>query len=86
MGFTFQAAIGVSFARDKKQIIGITGDGSLQFNIQELQTMKHHQLPIKLFVWNNNGYLSIRVTQNKFFEGRLIGTDDSCGSIFSRFT
>jgi acetolactate synthase-1/2/3 large subunit len=51
-------------------------------NIQELQTIKHHNLPVKIFVWNNNGYLSIRATQRKFFEGRYIGTDSASGVSF----
>jgi acetolactate synthase-1/2/3 large subunit len=72
----------VSFARKKGEVFGITGDGSFQMNIQELQTIVHHHLPVKLFVWNNDGYLSIRATQNKFFEGRFIGTDDTSGVSF----
>jgi acetolactate synthase-1/2/3 large subunit len=82
MGYTIPAAIGVCIARKKKETIGITGDGSFQLNLQELQTIIHYRLPIKLFIWNNNGYLSIRATQLKFFEGRLIGTDKSCGISF----
>ncbi|MBF05418.1 hypothetical protein CL644_01790 [bacterium] len=79
MGFTLPASIGASVASGKKQVIGITGDGSFQLNIQELQTIVYNKLPIKLFVLNNNGYLSIRATQNKFFKGRLIGTDSTSG-------
>lgn len=79
MGFTVPGAIGVCVARGKKEVIGITGDGSLQMNIQELQTIAGNHLPVKLFVWNNGGYLSIRATQKKFFEGRFIGTDETCG-------
>ena len=79
MGFTIPAAIGVSVARGDKEVIGITGDGSFQTNIQELQTIKHYNLPIKLFVWNNHGYLSIRTTQRKFFDGRFIGVDGDSG-------
>ena len=82
MGYTLPAAIGVSFAREKKEVIGVTGDGSFQMNIQELQTIVHHDLPIKLFVWNNDGYASIRTTQSKFFSGRIIGTDKSSGASF----
>lgn len=82
MGYTLPASIGVSFARGAQPVIGITGDGSFQMNIQELQTVKHHGLPIKLFVWNNNGYLSIRSTQKRFFEGRLIGSDGRSGVSF----
>jgi acetolactate synthase-1/2/3 large subunit len=78
MGYTVPAAIGVANAIND-EVIAITGDGSLQLNIQELQTIVHYQYPIKLFVWNNNGYLSIRTTQKKFFEGRFIGTDPKSG-------
>jgi len=81
MGFTLPAAIGACIAANKP-VIGITGDGSFQLNIQELQTIKHYNLPVKLIVWNNNGYLSIRATQNKFFDGRRIGTDPESGVSF----
>jgi acetolactate synthase I/II/III large subunit len=81
MGFTLPAAIGACIAANKP-VIGITGDGSFQLNIQELQTIKHYNLPVKLIVWNNNGYLSIRVTQNKFFDGRRIGSDPESGVSF----
>lgn len=81
MGFTLPAAIGTCVAK-KGEVVGITGDGSLQMNIQELQTVVHYNLPLKLFVWNNNGYLSIRATQRKFFEGRAIGTDSASGVSF----
>lgn len=81
MGFTLPASIGTCFAKNG-EVVGITGDGSFQMNIQELQTMKHYNLPLKLFVWNNNGYLSIRATQKKFFEGREIGTDSNSGISF----
>lgn len=79
MGYTLPAAIGVSVASNHKETLGITGDGSFQMNIQELQTIVHNNLPIKIFVWNNNGYLSIKTTQNKFFEGRMIGAGPTSG-------
>jgi acetolactate synthase-1/2/3 large subunit len=82
MGYTLPATIGVCFARNGAEVLGITGDGSLQMNVQELATVRHHRLPIKLFVWNNDGYLSIRATQQRFFEGRLIGTDNTSGLSF----
>jgi len=78
MGFTIPACIGVAFAKDY-DVIGVTGDGSFMMNLQELQTIAHYNLPVKLFVWNNDGYLSIRTTQKKFFEGREIGTDAESG-------
>lgn len=78
MGFTVPAAIGAAVAK-RGEVFGITGDGSFQLNIQELQTIVHNKLPVKIFILNNNGYLSIRATQNKFFEGRLIGTGPESG-------
>jgi len=82
MGYTLPACIGVSIARGAKEVVGITGDGSVQMNIQELQTLVHYKLPVKLFVWNNDGYLSIRATQKKFFGDRFIGTDKTSGVSF----
>lgn len=82
MGFALPAAVGVSIAGNQREVFAITGDGGLQMNIQELQTLKHYDLPVKLFVWNNNGYLSIRASQNKLFNGRKIGTDSSNGVSF----
>jgi acetolactate synthase I/II/III large subunit len=81
MGYDLPAAIGAAVARTGARVICLAGDGSLQLNIQELQTVKHHQLPVKLFVLNNGGYLSIRTTQTNFF-GRLTGTDPSSGVSF----
>ena len=82
MGFTVPGVIGVSFSRNRGEVIGVTGEGSLQMNIQELQTIVHYKLPVKLFIWNNEGYLSIRATQNKFFDGRLVGTGPESGVSF----
>ena len=81
MGYDLPAAIGAAVARKGKRVLCLAGDGSLQLNIQELQTVKHQQLPIKLFVLNNGGYLSIRQTQSNFF-GRLTGADLSSGVSF----
>ncbi len=83
MGFALPAAIGCSFATDScHRIHAITGDGSLQLNIQELQTLKTYRRNLTLYVLNNNGYLSIRSTQNRFFHGRQCGTDSSNGVEF----
>jgi acetolactate synthase-1/2/3 large subunit len=73
MGYTVPAAIGVSAAIGDARVIAITGDGSLQQNIQELQTILHYNFPIKIFIWNNDGYLSIRASQKNYFEERYIG-------------
>lgn len=81
MGYNLPASIGASIGLNKKRVICITGDGSFQCNIQELQTIVHHKLPIKLFVLNNNGYLSIRITQSTYFH-RLIGESKKSGLSF----
>ena len=73
MGFSLPAAIGVCIANKQKNVVAITGDGSFQLNIQELQTIVHYKLPVKLFVINNNGYLSIRQTQARFFNSHFVG-------------
>jgi acetolactate synthase-1/2/3 large subunit len=79
MGYDLPAAIGACFARNKKEVICITGDGSIQMNLQELQTIIHHQLPIKIFMYNNSGYLSIRLTQKNFFSENLVGEGSHSG-------
>ena len=81
MGYDLPAAVGAAVARNGARVICMAGDGSLQLNIQELQTVKHHQLPIKLFVLNNGGYLSMRSTQSNFF-GRLTGASPASGVSF----
>ena len=79
MGYTVPAALGVSTALGDKRVMAITGDGSLQQNIQEFQTMLHYKLPIKLFIWNNGGYLSIRASQKNYFKERYIGEGPRSG-------
>ncbi|MFH0855129.1 MAG: thiamine pyrophosphate-binding protein [Candidatus Omnitrophota bacterium] len=79
MGFGLPASIGACFASGKKRTICLVGDGGLQHNIQELELLKRHQLPVKVFVLNNNAYASIRATHQKFFNGRLTGCDPSSG-------
>lgn len=79
MGFTLPAAVGASFAAPGKVIVGVTGDGSFQMNIQELQTLVNYNLPIKIIILNNGGYLSIRNTMDKFFQSRYYGTDVGSG-------
>ncbi len=82
MGYDLPAAIGACFAAKGHDVVCLAGDGSLQMNIQELQTVVHHQLPLKLFVLSNNGYISIRQTHQAFFGGRLTGCDQSSGVSF----
>jgi acetolactate synthase-1/2/3 large subunit len=76
MGYDLPAAIGTCMTHSSEDIILITGDGSLQMNIQELQTIIHHKMPIKIFLINNGGYHSIRQTQKNFFGEPLVGVGD----------
>ncbi len=73
------AGIGACLANDRGETIVITGDGSLQMNLQEFATVKHNKLPIKVFVLNNNGYLLIRHTQHNFMEDRFVGESPASG-------
>jgi acetolactate synthase-1/2/3 large subunit len=81
MGHDLPAALGAAVAREGKRVICLAGDGSIQLNIQELQTIVHHQLPVKIFVLENGGYLSIRQTQSNFF-GKLVGESPASGISF----
>lgn len=86
MGFNLPAAIGVSFGDEKKKVVTITGEGSFQQNIQELQTIKHFKIPIKIFVVNNKGYSSIRQTQIKFFNCNFVGEGIESGVSFPKLS
>ena len=79
MGYGLPAAIGASFARDRGEVMCLNCDGGMMMNLQELQTMAHHKLPIKLFVFNNDGYLMIKHTQKNLYAGRGVGVDKSSG-------
>ncbi len=95
MGYDLPAAIGAAVAEhgDKalygrslgddsvKDIILVTGDGSIQMNIQELQTIIHHKMPIKIFIINNEGYHSIRQTQTNLFEKHFVGIGPESGDL-----
>ncbi|MCR4312968.1 MAG: thiamine pyrophosphate-binding protein [Candidatus Roizmanbacteria bacterium] len=79
MGYGLPAALGASVANKKGNTICIEGDGSIQLNIQELQTIVHNKLPVKIFVYNNKGYVSIRLTQNGLFQGKLVASSEDSG-------
>lgn len=79
MGFGLPASIGACLAGGRKRTVSIIGDGGLQHNIQELETLVRLKLPIKIFILNNNGYASIRNTQKNYFKGRLVACDPSSG-------
>lgn len=80
MGFGLPGAIGACFGHNQRQTICISGDGGLQMNIQELQTLVTYKLPVILFVLNNGGYLTIKLMQQNHF-GRYVGSDPSSGVI-----
>jgi acetolactate synthase-1/2/3 large subunit len=84
MGYDLPASIGAAVARGGQRVICLAGDGSLQLNIQELQTVAHYQLPIKIFILNNRGYLSIRISQKGFFGG-AVGEGPDTGVTFPNF-
>jgi acetolactate synthase I/II/III large subunit len=79
MGYDLPAAIGAAFARPGESIACLAGDGSLMMNLQELATVAHHGLPIKLFVLDNDGYLSIKMTQDGLFGGHRVGCSRDTG-------
>lgn len=82
MGYGLPASLGVSYARKNKRTICIEGDGSLQMNIQELQTVFHNKLNIKIIVLNNSGYHSCRQTQrNLFSEHCEVGVGPESGDL-----
>lgn len=85
MGYGLPAAIGACFGNNKNQVICIEGDGSIMMNLQELQTVRGYNLPLKIFVINNKGYASIKQTQNTFFDGHLAGSTPETGVTFPRF-
>ncbi|NML68056.1 thiamine pyrophosphate-binding protein [Hymenobacter sp. RP-2-7] len=74
MGYALPAALGMCFAAGRQPVVTISGDGGFQMNMQELQTIAHHQLPIKLVVLNNNCLGMIRQFQDSYFEGRYQST------------
>jgi len=78
MGYGLPASIGACIGR-KKQVLCFEGDGSIMMNLQELQTAKHHNLPIVIFIINNDGYLSIKMTQESFFEGNMFASGSNNG-------
>ena len=78
MGYGLPGAIGAWFGSFKR-IIGIFGDGGFQMNIQELQTVVHYKIPLKIFILNNESYLTIKHTQEMFFDGLYAGSEPMSG-------
>jgi acetolactate synthase-1/2/3 large subunit len=78
MGYGLPACIGACLAGGRRRTVCVDGDGGLQLNVQELETVRRLNLPIKLFVLSNDGYASIRTSQERYF-GRLAGADATSG-------
>ncbi len=79
MGYGLPGAMGASFATNKGEVMCLNCDGGMMLNLQELQTVVHHQLPIKLIIFNNEGYVMIKHTQKALFNGRYTGTNKKSG-------
>jgi acetolactate synthase-1/2/3 large subunit len=82
MGYSMPASIGVAVGLKQGRVFSITGDGSFQQNLQEMQTILEYKLPIKTFILNNGGYLSIRNSQKNYFNQRFIGEGPESGVTF----
>ncbi len=87
MGWGLPASIGAFYGNQKKShnIICLTGEGGLQMNIQELATVMHQKIPLKIFIFNNGGYLTIKQTQILGFKGRIMGADKKSGLSFPNY-
>ena len=81
MGFDLPAAIGVARARKGKRTVLVTGEGSIQMNLQELETIIFNKMPVVIFLMNNEGYHSIRMTQNSYFGKPLVGVGPESGDL-----
>lgn len=82
MGYGVPGAIGISFAKGNERVVCIDGDGSIQMNLQELQTIVYNNVNVRIFVLNNDGYHSMRQTQSNLFKGALAGVNKENGVSF----
>ena len=85
MGYDLPAAIGAYYASDNQRVICVAGDGSVMLNLQELQTIAGNRLPINVIILNNNGYSSIRQTQQNYFPDNVVGCGPESGLTFPDF-
>ena len=86
MGWALPASIGSYFADDKSNIISIIGDGSFMMSIQELATIKHHKIPLKIFIINNNGYSMIKQTQDQWLDSKYYASSFEGGLSFPEYS
>lgn len=82
MGHSLPSSIAVSLARNGDRVVCVTGDGGIQVNLQELQTVIAQRLPIKIFIADNSGYMSLKNTQRNYFAGRMVGCNAQSGLVF----
>ena len=83
MGYAIPASVGIHYADPSLNVVLVIGEGSFYTNMQELAVIKEHNIPVKIFVINNDGYMSIKQTQNKMFGGRQYGVSKSTGVYFA---
>jgi acetolactate synthase-1/2/3 large subunit len=85
MGYGLPAAIGACIGNDRQNVICIEGDGSIMMNLQDLETIRGYNLPVKIIIINNEGYLSIKLSQEAFFEGNEFASGPSNGVTIPSF-
>ena len=85
MGYDLPAGIGAAYGAPERPLFVLGGEGSMMMNLQELATIAGNKIPVKILLLNNNGYISIRQTQDNFFSGRHIGLNAESGVYFPAF-
>ena len=85
MGYGLPAAIGACIGNDRQDVICVEGDGSIMMNLQELETIRGYKLPVKIILINNDGYLSIKLSQEAFFKGMEFASSPSTGVTIPSF-
>lgn len=85
MGNGIPSSIGAAFTTNSRQIVSFISDGSMMMNLQELQTIAGYNLPIKIILFNNQGYLFIKHTQKMLFDGRYTGVDNDTGVFLPKY-
>jgi len=86
MGFGLPGAIGASIADRGRQVVCLSTDGGIMFNLQELQTVQTKKLPLKVVIFNNDGYGMIKISQNNLFDGRFAGSESGPDISFPNFS
>lgn len=79
MGFALPSAVGAYYAGDKRRVVMLEGDGSLQLNIQEFETIVSNGIDVRMFIFNNVGYAAITTMQDRNFEGFYVGSNEKSG-------